>query len=64
MEELVISPDFTMGDIEKIREYHMKREELIGKEAFREEMRISALRVRQELKALGAKEKVLRRDIA
>ena len=64
MEELVISPDFTMEDIEKIREYHMKREQLIGKEAFREEMRASALRVRQELKARGAREKVLRQDIA
>ena len=63
MEALVISPDFTMEDIERIREYHMEREQLIGKEAFREEMRASALRVRQELKALGARETVLRPEI-
>ena len=63
MEALVISPDFTMEDIERIREYHMEREQLIGKEAFREEMRASALRVRQELKALGARETILRPEM-
>ncbi len=64
MNELIISPDFTMEDIEKIRKYHMEREQLIGREAFRKEMRASALRVRQELKALGARETVLRPDMA
>ena len=64
MKELVISPDFTMEDIRKIREYHAERRRIIGKDAFREEMRASALRVRQELKALGARETVLRPDMA
>ncbi|MBQ9527515.1 MAG: hypothetical protein IJR68_07875 [Fretibacterium sp.] len=64
MEELVISPDFTMEDIEKIREYHMKREKLIGKEAFWAEIKADALWVRNELKARGAREKILRQDIA
>ena len=60
MEELVISPDFTMEDIEKIREYHMKREQQIGREAFWEEIKADALWVRQQLKARGAREKLLR----
>ena len=43
MEELVISPDFSMKDIEKIREYHAEREKLIGKEAFWNEIKADAL---------------------
>lgn len=60
MKDLVISPDFTMEDIQKIREYHAERRRIIGKEAYREEVRASAFRVRKELKSRGAREKVLR----
>ena len=64
MEELVISPDFSMEDIEKIREYHAEREKLISKEAFWNEIKADALWVRQELKARGARETVFRMGMA
>jgi hypothetical protein len=45
-----ISPDFTIEDIHKIREYNEERRKVIGDEAFWAEVRADSLYVQEKIK--------------
>jgi len=50
MKELEISPDFTIEDIHKIREYNEERRMAIGDEAFWAEVRADSLYAQEKIK--------------
>ncbi|MDR1915011.1 MAG: hypothetical protein LBQ58_00345 [Synergistaceae bacterium] len=50
MKEPEISPDFTIEDIHKIREYDAERREIIGDEAYWAEVRADSLYVKEKIK--------------
>jgi hypothetical protein len=55
-----ISPDFTIEDIHKIREYNEERRKTIGDEAFWAEVRADSLYVQEKIKE--AREKRLSQE--
>jgi len=50
MKELEISPDFTIDDIHKIREFDVERRRIIGDEAYWAEVRSDALYMQEKIK--------------
>ncbi|MDR1731838.1 MAG: hypothetical protein LBR61_07045 [Synergistaceae bacterium] len=50
-----ISPNFTLDDIDKIREYAGERYMSLPEEEFRVEIRASSSRMQEELKEIRAK---------
>jgi rhodanese-related sulfurtransferase len=57
-----ISPDFTIEDIHKIREYNEERRKAIGDEAFWAEVRTDSLYAQEKIKE--AREKQLSQERA
>jgi hypothetical protein len=55
-----ISPNFTVEDIHKIREYDAERRKIIGDEAFWAEVRTDSLYVQEKIKE--AREKRIARE--
>jgi hypothetical protein len=62
MNEPVISPDFTIEDIHKIREYDAERRKIIGEEAYWAEVRADSLYMQEKIKE--AREKRLAQENA
>lgn len=50
-----ISPNFTLEDIHKIREFHAERRRLVGEDAFWGEIAAAALQARGRIKAKGGR---------
>jgi hypothetical protein len=55
MKELEISPNFTIEDIHKIREYNEEKRMTIGDEAFWAEVEINSLRMQEKIKEVREK---------
>ena len=55
MSELKISPNFTIEDIHKIREYNEERRIAIGEEAFWNEVHANSLCMQEKIKEIRKK---------
>ena len=51
MKKLTVSPDFTLEDIQNIREYYSERRRSIGNEAFNKEIEAEALAVHARIQS-------------
>ena len=52
MKDLLVSPEFTLNDIQNIREYYSARQRAIGDEAFYKELEAEALFVQGQIKII------------
>jgi hypothetical protein len=62
MKKPEISPNFTLDDIDKIRDYAGERYMSVPEEEFRAEIRASSSRVQEEIKEIRAKRLVEARE--
>jgi hypothetical protein len=59
MNDLKISPDFTIEDIHKIREYDEERRMSMTKEQFREEVHADSLYMQKRIRELHPKKLIV-----